>query len=348
MRYDILIVGGSVAGLCAGIELARAGIKTAIFERKPAVGFPVQCAEFVPYAFGLATRSFMPFVAREIRGLKTIVDDHSGKTHTLYSDQRGFVLNRGMWERHLAAQAVLAGAQLFVGEAVVEIEFAKDRVIAKTPRRTAEAQIIIGADGPISITSIFAGVETQKVMPAIQYILPLKLELSENIVIFSPEIRGGYAWIFPKGEVANGGIGAWGVSRKKLDEIVRRFAEILAPSPIETVGGLIPVYGMREKVAGERYILVGDAAGLTDPITGAGIASAWESATIAAKTAADFLAGKINSLTEYERRIRFLRRAVERSLHRRIEMERRWDDEQNFFETIRENWIPSRIAGSAG
>ena len=62
---------------------------------------------------------------------------------------------------------------------------------------------------------------------------------------------------------------------------------------------MIPVYGMRELICRNNFIFVGDSAGLTDPITGAGIANAYESGQLAGDTIADYLNDKINNLDVY-------------------------------------------------
>ena len=141
--------------------------------------------------------------------------------------------------------------------------------------------------------------------------------------------------------MANLGIGAWGISEKKLKLVADFFEEFISPEPLSSIGGLIPVHGMRERIVGSNFLLVGDAAGLADPVTGAGIANAWECAISAGDTIADFLNGKIESLSIYEEKLKLLRKSLERSQARRFSLEYNWCDEERFVETIRKNWIPT-------
>jgi flavin-dependent dehydrogenase len=52
-----------------------------------------------------------------------------------------------------------------------------------------------------------------------------------------------------------------------------------------------------------RVLLAGDAAGLTNPVTGAGIASAVQSGTLAGRAAADWLSGRPHALDDYEQEL---------------------------------------------
>ena len=85
------------------------------------------------------------------------------------------------------------------------------------------------------------------------------------------DIPGGYAWVFPKGDHANVGVGGWESEGPKLREHLRRACEAhgLEPAELEALRGhRLPLRRPGTRIAGERALLVGDAAGLIDPVSG--------------------------------------------------------------------------------
>ncbi|MEJ5211656.1 MAG: hypothetical protein WHV61_09535, partial [Burkholderiales bacterium] len=78
----------------------------------------------------------------------------------------------------------------------------------------------------------------------------------------------------------------------------------VAPTILRRTGGAIPVGGLRARLAVGRVLFAGDAAGLTHPVTGAGIAAAVISGERAGAAAADWLAGRTRALEDYEAELR--------------------------------------------
>jgi digeranylgeranylglycerophospholipid reductase len=191
------------------------------------------------------------------------------------------------------------------------------------------AKIIVGADGPMSAIGKLMGSENKKFMLGFQERLQLKYNLLKlspgkgNLkqcpdsccgtkmnaagFYFSPFIKKGYGWIFPKKDYFNVGVGIEQGSSRMLKEIYNLFKnQVLAgdfslnnavnssgaepgahahngrqiATVLNTITGLIPVSGMTGNPVCENLILAGDAAGLADPLTGAGIYNAVYSARI--------------------------------------------------------------------
>jgi len=135
---------------------------------------------------------------------------------------------------------------------------------------------------------------------------------------FIKEALPGYFWIFPlPNGGANVGLGMRSdlISKRKLDlkqlmkdviekapDIQKRFADAKLEGPIK--GFPLPLGSKRQKLSGDNYLLVGDAAHLIDPFTGEGISNAMISGAYAAdicekalKTQ-DFSAGHLNAYDE--------------------------------------------------
>jgi hypothetical protein len=158
--------------------------------------------------------------------------------------------------------------------------------------------VVVAADGIESRVARWAGIDTtlglKDIASCTQYHLtdididPGRIELYYG----SDLAHGGYAWVFPKGEhEANVGLGVVYNGRKSqssaglLDDFVRaRFPEAHI---IGVVVGAVPISGIIPRLSGGGIVAVGDAARLSDPLTGEGILNAMISGRIAGNVIAD-------------------------------------------------------------
>ena len=125
-------------------------------------------------------------------------------------------------------------------------------------------------------------------------------------------IPGGYGWVFPKGDHVNVGVGGWEAEgprlRQHLAELCRRHG--IDGDALESVRGhRLPLRRSGFVAARGRAILVGDAAGLVDPLTGDGMYEAFVSARLASAAALDVLAGRAETVDAVQRPPRPLRSA---------------------------------------
>ena len=99
-------------------------------------------------------------------------------------------------------------------------------------------------------------------------------------------VPGGYAWVFPKGDHANLGVGGWLDEGPRLRSHLARLARAhgLDPHVLTGIRGhRLPMRRQSSRSAKGRALLVGDAAGLVDPLSGDGIYEAFVSAELAAE-----------------------------------------------------------------
>jgi flavin-dependent dehydrogenase len=112
---------------------------------------------------------------------------------------------------------------------------------------------------------------------------------------------------------------------------------------IGVTGGLIPVGGYQKPSYFKNLLLVGDAAGQTNPITGAGLLQAVTCGRIAGEVASNAAIAKdICILEEYEVRWReIFGDSLDRALTKRKFLDAHWSDKQEFEKVVRESWITS-------
>ena len=191
---------------------------------------------------------------------------------------------------------------------------------------------VVAADGAASMVARLLGWPRQGLMAGVQMQVPLVQGLERTRVYLDPAYRHGYAWLFPKGAAGNLGLGCRVEAKPlKLLEELRRALQargVIRFGVLAVAGGAIPISGPREEMFRERVLLAGDAAGLTHPVTGAGIPQAVFSGQEAGLAAARLAGGQAEAGAEYQHAV--LARYggnLARGLAARKEMEAAWDGE---------------------
>lgn len=336
---DVLVVGAGPAGSSAARAAAEAGATVLVLEKRPRIGEPVQCAEYIPRP--LADRLKFPseVIAQEIRGMVS----HLPGGEVVRKAAPGFILNRDKFDQALASGAAEAGAQILRATRAIGIKDRKVTAIGPTGKLEFRTRVIVGADGPRSTVGSCIGQRNRQFVWALQQTVVLKEPASDTEVYFAREYPGGYAWLFPKGEVAHLGVGV----KRELGGIpkvaIRAFKERVRDRIGRIVGltaGLIPVGGPLAAVdEAAAIILAGDAAGQAHPITGAGIAQALICGAMAGKAAAAYSKGQSEALQAYWAQWRkHFGPMMDMAVEKRAEMERDWDSE-NLTELLRRCWV---------
>ncbi len=300
---DVLIVGAGPAGSMAARTAAEKGVDVIILEEHEVPGTPVYCAEGLSIVGitdgGLEPVS--PYVSQQINTARVFAPN--GKTLDLTSDNwKGYTLDRQVFDRTLAENAVKAGAKLMTETRATDVIKDGKKIVGVKAVKAGEelefyAKVVIGADGHWSIIRRRAGL--QRYFPdfvtCAQYQLGgLDLEdpTANEFYMGSKYAPGGYAWVFPKSKsVANVGLGVRKTHSRAPIEYLKDFC---ANDPrfrnakiIKINGGICPVSGTLDKITLDGLILVGDAAGMLVPMTGAGIHSGIESGKMAGRVAAE-------------------------------------------------------------
>jgi geranylgeranyl reductase family protein len=307
---------------------------------------PVQCAEYIPALLLNEVELDRDVLVQPIRAMKTLLPGCRPEE----MPAPGYTIRRDRFDQCLAASAAQAGARFLLSTAAVERRDARTVVLRhKTGNRILlKIQIIIGADGPRSTVAKWVGVVQRNLIPAVQARVTLAQPMDATEVYLEPAFRAGYGWLFPKGREANAGLGLKplrGADPSPGRLLALFLARLKAGGKIKGAAisyqaGFIPVEPARASVFGNT-LLVGDAAGQTHPITGAGIFTAVMCGKMAGQWAARAVrANDPGLLQRYEDEWRDLfGETLDRASRRRRFMEANWD---RFNEIIKSTWIAYR------
>jgi digeranylgeranylglycerophospholipid reductase len=319
---DILVVGLGPAGSRAAATAAAAGLNVVALERRKTAGTPVQCAEFVPAPIEQDVPNVRAVTKQKVTRMLTFV---AAKQAEVTEHFHGLMIDRGAFDRMLAHEAAWNGADCRYGETVLSIDI--EGTVTTSAGARLRPRVLIGADGPDSRIGAAIGAINRNLVDTRQITVPLVLPYDATDIFLSADYRGGYAWLFPKGAVANVGLGVAIESRKLLKPLLAALCAKLADErrigtrAFALTGGAIPVGGRLRSIGRLGHtavLLAGDAAGLTNPVTGAGIASAVQSGKLAGHAAVALLAGRAPALDEYEEELGdIFDAALERALRRR-------------------------------
>ena len=342
---DVLVIGTGPAGAAAAEKAAAGGLTVLAVDRREEIGLPVQCAEFIPLPLGSYARA-EGVLHQTISGMKSILP--SGES--VSTAFPGLMIDRAAFDQALAARARLAGANIQLHTRLVGLDLEHQTARLRQGDRDEQCawRILIAADGPHSTVADLMGWPELQTVHTRQYTVDLHQEYADTDIWLSNDYPGGYAWLFPKGNLANLGLG--------LDK--RHVADLKAPldslhahlvqqglvgSRIHSrTGGAIPVGGLREHLVSKEIVFVGDAAGLTHPITGAGIPAAVISGERAGEACVQYLRDEDRkALLDYEEDMRDqFEVALQRAVERRRWMAQLWNTEQAGHDAMhRRGWI---------
>jgi flavin-dependent dehydrogenase len=269
-----------------------------------------------------------------------------GTSHEMKSP--GYMLDRSLFDKELAASAILSGAKISIETKAVGLSAGGLVVEQGSKKDKIQATVFIGADGVHSFTARSAGQPPLKAITALQYEAILPEPQNHVEVFFHKDYDGGYAWFFPKGRTANVGLGITPQKTALLLSLMDHFLDHLVKlkklSSIEIVaktGGSIPCETPQKSVLG-NILLGGDAAGHAHPITGAGILNAVIGGEMAGRIAAEAVERRdLHHLKNYEVEWQELfGKSLFYGASKREFLEENWNKPNVDFSTlIRKTWV---------
>jgi geranylgeranyl reductase family protein len=295
------VVGAGPAGSMTAYRLSRAGARVLLIDKtrfprdKPCGGgLTLRAVKELPFSVDPVVEDVVTRVTCRLRYGRSF--EREGRTPICLMTQRRRL------DHYLVERAQEAGAHFRDG---VRVDVQSDTRL-QLDGEIVTVDALVGADGANGVTAktlalggdIVPGVALEGnlgygVVPRDRYHGRMVIELAL--------LPGGYGWIFPKGDHVNVGVGGWASEgprlRGQLRELCRAYD--VDPDALTNLRGhRLPLRTPGTKLAGGRALLVGDAAGLVDPVSGDGIYEA----LVSARLASDAIAAQ--TLESYESTLR--------------------------------------------
>ena len=203
------------------------------------------------------------------------------------------VVSRRELGKYLMEEAERAGANI-VKNRVTRIERTPRGWCLSTRNTSMQSDFLIGADGATSLVrrSVSTGLRPEDLCVTLGYFIPGTFPAHMKIY-FVPEFEG-YIWSFPRpthtsyGVITRSDPGWTGRAKMLLSNFMAADLGSEVMQQAEFYSAPVPCLGpnswKKNQISGDGWALIGDAAGLVDPITGEGIYYAFKSAEILAHT----------------------------------------------------------------
>lgn len=300
-EFDCIVVGGGPAGSTFARVAAEGGLSVLLLEKDRDIGVPVRCGEAVSDAGLRIFHEPDPrWIASTINRIRLIAPNETMVEFDL--QQKGYILDRRIFDYDLAEYASSAGAQIVTKAYVDDVIIENDRVVGVKGTHVGErfekrAKIVVGADGVESRVGRWAGLKTTVKLKNMECGIQKTvtgIDVDDHMFEFYLSRRwapGGYLWVFPKGKnKANIGVAISGYYAKDGKAAQKFLDEFLAwkypkASVLTTVVGGIPIDKTVKQMVMDGLMLVGDAAHTVNPVTGGGIVPGMRSGLLAAETA---------------------------------------------------------------
>ena len=303
--WDVIIIGGGPAGSTTARYAAQNGADVLVIDEREVIGSPLQCGELVPSNSELKRlcprvpdiddlfRTPERAVSRRTNRLRLVPPSRKGLEYAF----EGVILDRPVHDQALVALAETCSVRYLTGTRV-------DRVEGSTVKCRDDsefhAKVIVGSGGTSDPLRRQFWTEESLNIP-VKFIL-IDGEFDDLVELhFGSTAPGGYAWIIPKANGANIGVGIQRrfAGSRSLNEFAAEFFAGHRGEVTFRGAGALPMSGTIKSFVKGNHLLVGDSAGMVLPSNGAGITIAMIGGRIAGQVIARHIRDG-TSLKEYE------------------------------------------------
>ncbi len=297
MSYDVIIAGGSVAGLLCAREISSKGFSVLVIEEDYEIGTPEHCGGLVSIA-GLAELGVIPFRKTFDHMIESAeVISPNGNSFTINSKKQKVIeISRRELDKQIAFQAQKNGAEINVRTSFQEIT---DTGI-RTSKEKIDCKIFVDARG---VSSLIHKDRTGILSSAQYEIYADWIKKGKVEVIFDQEkYPGFFAWIIPSGD-GKGKVGVAGRGIKVSEALESILKEKGKFSTIRKIFAPIWIKGPIKKFVEGKTVIIGDAAGQAKPTTAGGIFTSGMGGVYAGQAISEFLkTNNRDDLDQYQKK----------------------------------------------
>jgi flavin-dependent dehydrogenase len=322
-QYDIAVIGAGLAGLHTARLIGSRGLSVLLVDRKDSLASPVHTTGI----FVRKTWEDFPLPAEQLGTPIRDVFLYSPAARRIHlaAEQDEFRIGRMQWiYLSMLESCNRAGVHWLPSARVVACEPGSITIARRNHTEKIAVRFVIGADGARSVVARQLGLDRNSdFLVGMEEIVGSRSEPALHCFL-DPRIAPGYiAWVATDGETAHVGVAGYPSlfnPAAALETFRNRVKDLAGGRVIERRGGFIPVNGILSRIANDRGLLVGDAAGAVSPLTAGGLDGAMRLSSLAAEVTSAYLEKNDASiLREYDGTLfqtRFLTRRWMRRLLR--------------------------------
>jgi digeranylgeranylglycerophospholipid reductase len=263
---DVVVVGGSAAGLHVAGELARAGRHVRVLESKPSFAPSPRTLIVTDHFRGQISKNSRSCILNEIRRFELFTDGRSAQIALKNPD---LIIERSRLIHSLAEESTAAGAAIEFDTRFLGLAPNGNGLRVQVDQRgkadEVHASSVVGADGAVSRVARSAGWPPVETVPLVQALIKLPKDCPPDTtrVWFVPDDTPYFYWLIPESP-ERAALGVIGEHGKNTKQCFDRFLEKKGMEPLEWQGARIPVYRrwvpIQRTVGNGSVYLVGDAA----------------------------------------------------------------------------------------
>jgi geranylgeranyl reductase family protein len=313
--FDVIVIGGGVAGSSAAYELANAGLKIIVLEKEELPRYKTCGGGVVLRAANLLPFKIDQVVQNRFSSADVYDQENKIKFRIERKEPAIFMVMRSDFDNFILSRAVEKGAVVKDQAEVNEIIFNDKNVEARTHKQVFKSMFVIACDGATGYTmSRFRLKEQILRVPAVESELFVKEEtfrrLSKVVRFDFGFVPHGYGWVFPKKDHLSIGVAFMRKVNQSIQNWFSNYLKLLEINPgnifkNERHGYVIPLIRGKVNCCSGRILFAGDNLGFADPLTAEGISYAIETAQLAARTI-------VNNYPDYSKVTSGYKSAVER------------------------------------
>jgi geranylgeranyl reductase family protein len=321
--HDVIVVGAGPAGATLAYELAKRGIGVLVLEKEKlprykccAGGVTSKAAKLLDFDISEVAEDLISEVSFTFNSGSPYLGQHSQPLI--------YTVMRDAFDYFLVQKAQQLGASFMDGQQVTQIQVSADWVEISSADNILRSRLVVGADGAYSLVARELGMGR-----SVKYLMGMESEIvvpKEELAKWKSRVQidlgcipGGYAWVFPKRNHLSIGVGCVASKARYLNRHHQKFLDSLSIGSYtiaRSSNHLIPTCTKGRLVWQDKALLLGDAAGFADPLTGEGI----HNAILSAQLAAPIIEG---SLVRGKVRLQDYQEIVEREITPELEIARK-------------------------
>lgn len=304
--YDCLIVGAGPAGATAAYHLAKQGHKVLLLDKTSLPRYKPCGGGVSPAIAQWFDFDFTPVIEQKVNKVKyTWKLDDPAQARLGQLDPM-WMVDRGAFDQLIVNKAIEQGAQLEVNAEVISIQAQPEGWSVKTATNTYSGKYLIGADGVDGYIakSLGLGTQEQSLGATLEVTTPQPPENPDTAYFEFGLLKNGYIWNFPKaqGYTISGAI--FRGNKTKVPELKKQILDYANKFGLNVSNAKYSEYKLglwqeNRVLHTEKAVIIGEAAGILDPLTGEGIRPAIWTGLQASIAIDKALQGDSKALSEY-------------------------------------------------